>query len=64
MVAGYMYEGSGYEETQKYLNKFYDGLTIDQDLSSRENVVIRNEGTDDAIVSIAGTTGVGDAIKT
>ena len=64
MVAGYMYEGSGAEATQEFLNKFYDGLTIDKDLSSRENVVIRNEGTNDAIVSIPGTTGVGDAVKT
>ena len=64
VIAGYMYESNGADSAQEYLNKFYDGLTIDKELSSRENVVIRNEGTNDAIVSVPGTTGVGDAIKT
>jgi len=64
MTAGYMYEPEGYDATQEYLNKFYDNLTIDRDLSSRENVVIKNNSNTDVYVSTPGTTGVGDAVKT
>ena len=64
MTAGYMYEPDGYVATQEYLNKFYDGLTIDRDLSSRENVVIKNDNNTDVYVSTPGTTGMGDAVKT
>ena len=63
MTAGYMYEGSA-DATQEYLSKFYDGLTIDRELSSRENVVIKNDNNSDVYVSVAGTTGIGDAVKT
>ena len=64
MNAGYMYEPDGYEKTQEYLNKFYDGLTIDRDLSTRENVVIKNDNNSDVYISVPGTTGAGDAVKT
>ena len=64
VISGYIYESSGADATQEYLNKFYDGLTLDRELSSRENIVIRNKDTDDAIVAVTGTTGVGDAVKT
>jgi len=64
MFSGYMFEESGIDKTQEYLNKFYDNLTIDKDLSSRENVVIKNTKNNDAYISIPGTTGVGDAIST
>jgi hypothetical protein len=64
MTAGYMYEPEGYQATQEYLNKFYDGLTIDRDLSSRENVVIKNDNNSDVYISVPGTTGTGDAVKT
>lgn len=62
--AAYMFEGSGYENTQAFLNQFYEGVTIDGDLSSRENLVMRNEDTNDAFIAIPGTTGVGDALST
>ena len=62
--AAYMYEGSGAEETQAFLNKFYEGVTVDADLSSRENLVLRNDGTNDAFVAVPGTSGVGDAVST
>jgi pimeloyl-ACP methyl ester carboxylesterase len=62
--ASYMYEGGGREKTQAFLDKFYTGVTIDDELSSRENLVMRNEGTNDAFVSVPGTTGVGDAVST
>ena len=42
MQSGYMFESQGYEATQEYLSKFYDGLTLDKDLSSRENLVVKN----------------------
>ena len=64
MTAGYMFEGSGYEATQEYLSKFYDGLTLDKELSSRENVVIKNDNNTDVYISTPGTTGVGDAVQT
>ena len=64
MTAGYMFEGSGYDATQEYLSKFYDGLTLDKELSSRENVVIKNDNNTDVYISTPGTTGVGDAVQT
>ena len=64
LQAAYMYEGSGYQDTQNFLNQFYEGVSVDDDLSSRENLVMRNEGTNDAFVAVPGTTGVGDAVST
>lgn len=64
VISGYIYESSGADATQEYLNKFYDGLTLDRDLSSRENIVVTNKGTNDAIVAVTGTTGWQDAVKT
>ena len=62
--ASYIFEAQGLQASQEYLNKFYDGLNIDSELSSRENLVMRNSGTNDALVSVTGTTGVGDASST
>jgi len=56
MQSGYMFESQGYEQTQEYLSKFYDGLTLDKDLSSRENLVIKNNNNNDVYVSVPGTT--------
>ena len=64
MQGGYMFESQGYEATQTYLSKFYDGLTLDKDLSSRENLVVKNNNNNDVYVSVPGTTGLGDAVKT
>ena len=64
IVAGYMFETDGADSVQKYLNKFYDNLTLDRDLSSKENIVVRNKGTNDTLVAVTGTASVGDAIQT
>ena len=63
-ISGYVFESQGYQASQDYLDKFYDDLTVDKELSTRENVVIRNEKGNDTLISVPGTTGVADGIST
>jgi len=59
---GYKYADKGPEHAQEYLNKFYSGVKLDKNLSTKNHQVMLYKNN--AIVNFTGTTSFQTALKT